>query len=121
MKLGTVVENYVAAAIELAEVTRLESGTFAATVPGCPGIVACGEDVHLCAEELYRRLQQWALVSLTRGNRLPMIGGIDLNADRDRILATYGKNRVAEARRSETIYRNEAELEAAFAEIDRLA
>ena len=73
MRLTTVVEDYVNAAIGNAEVAELESGTVGATVPGCPGIVASGADVHQCAEDLYHRLETWVLVSLARGNDLPVI------------------------------------------------
>jgi hypothetical protein len=117
--LATVVESYVNAAIERAEVATLESGTLVATVPGCPGIVATGADVHQGSEELYHRLEQRVLISLARSQELPVIAGIDLNTEANRTLATYHSRRVASAQRSGDVFWNEAELEAAFEEMDR--
>jgi hypothetical protein len=112
MPLLTVVEHFVAAAMNRAVTERLEDGTVAATVPACPGIVAFGADAHECATDLYARLEEWIKVSLKTGHLLPVIDGIDLNADAGQILATYHDDTAAT--RGSELYADENALEAAF-------
>lgn len=89
MQLLTIVEAYVHAAMERAQVEREADGTLAAYVPGCKGVLAFGADVHECSAELYKALEDWVKVSLANHSRLTPIGGMDLNADARRILKTY--------------------------------
>lgn len=112
MLLLTIVEAYVNAALERAVVENLEDGTVGAYIPDCPGILAFGSDVHECAVEMYRLLEDWVKVNLARGIRLPIIGGIDLNSDQNRTLATYNPTEIEAARRE--FYEDAAQLEAAF-------
>ncbi|MGD9894355.1 MAG: type II toxin-antitoxin system HicB family antitoxin [Dehalococcoidia bacterium] len=112
MPLLTVVEHYVAAAMKRAETEQLEDGTIAATVPGCPGIVAFGADSHECAIELYARLEEWVKVSLMARHPLPVIDGIDLNVEANQILATYDNG--ATSSEDNEFYIDEQALEAAF-------
>jgi len=122
VQLTTAVEDYLTAALRRADVEQVEGGMFVASVSGLPGIIAGGVDVHECARELYRRLEEWVLVSLARGQKLPVLDGIDLNSDANRVLATYDRERVASARQSgRRVLENEQELEAALDELDRSA
>jgi predicted RNase H-like HicB family nuclease len=124
MPLATIVESYVVAALDRAETHQLETGTVLLTVPDLPGIVASGADVHVAYQELYRMLEEWVLLSLARGYRLPVLstasGAVDLNTEASRTLATYHESRIASAQGpAGTIYENKDELEAAFDELDR--
>lgn len=116
MQLLTIVEAYINAALERAVVEEVEDGMVGAYVPGCPGIVAYGVDVHECTVDLYRLLEEWIQVSLVQGQPLPVIGGIDLNSEASRILTTYHPDKLAP--RGE-FFENEDELEAAFDRWDK--
>jgi predicted RNase H-like HicB family nuclease len=120
VQLTTVVEDDLTAALRRAEVEQTEDGTFVAWVSGLPGIIAGGADVHECARELYRRLEEWVMASLARGQKLPVLDGIDLNSDASRTLGTYHQGRLESARAAgRKVSEDEEQLEAAFEELDR--
>ncbi len=112
MLLRTIVEDYVTAALSQAVVEKLEDGTLAAYVPECKGVLAFGADHHECAAELYRRLEDWIKVWLTRGYKLPIIDGLDLNQDPQSILGTYHPDHLAAV--VSEFYEDEDQLKAAF-------
>ena len=49
--------------------------------PGLIGVVAFGSSLRECADELRSTLEEWILVGLKLGHRLPVMGEIDLNVD----------------------------------------
>ena len=57
----------------------LGDGTFGGTIPPCWGVMAFGNTIPECLEELQSTLEDWILMGLHRGDRLPVIDGIDLN------------------------------------------
>lgn len=85
----TIVEAYVNALMNRAEVEHLEDGTVGAYVPEVKGVLAYGADVHECAAKLYKELEDWVKVSLSRGYQLPVVDDINLNTEASRILSTY--------------------------------
>ncbi len=118
MPLLTVVEQYVMAAMLRAQPDILDDGTVVATIRECPGIVASGADRHECTVELFARLEEWIRVSLTNGQRVPVIDGIDLNAVASQIVTGYHQNSVIAEPRE--FYEDEHALEAAFTRMDAL-
>jgi len=60
---------------------KLEDGTFAGRIPLCPGVVAFGNTLRECEEELRSTLEEWILVGLKLGHPLPVLAGIDLNRE----------------------------------------
>lgn len=113
MILLTIVEDYVLAALKHAVPEELEDGTIAATVPDAPGVIAFGADRHDCARDLFGRIEDWVRVSLTYGYQLPVLDGIDLNAESSSILATYGQSR--NHTEQSAFFENEEDLFSAFA------
>src|SRR5438270_12723613 len=109
MPLLTAVEHYVIAALESAEVQELEDGTICATVPDMPGIIAYGSDHHECTKRLYAFVESWIKRSLARAYELPVLGGIDLNAQPERILASYYDTGGDHSERHQ-VYQDEQEL-----------
>jgi len=73
---------YIEAALELASFDKLEDGTFAGEIPRLPGVVAFADSLRQCERELRSVLEDWILVGLRLGHRLPKLGGIDLNRGR---------------------------------------
>ena len=93
MRVISIVDDYLFAAMVRAKGTRVENGTLVLTVPEFSGIVACGENARQAFVDLYRLLEDWVRVSLEKGYRLPVMetenGAIDLNTSDGRVLAAY--------------------------------
>lgn len=58
---------------------KLEDGTFAGRIPPCKGVVALGNTLKECQDELCSTLEDWTLTGIKLNHPLPLIGGIDLN------------------------------------------
>jgi predicted RNase H-like HicB family nuclease len=71
---------YIQAAMALAEYDKLEDGSFAGEIPKLAGVAAFGKSLKECENELRSTLEDWILVGLRLGHKLPRISGIDLNA-----------------------------------------
>ena len=70
---------YLEAALGLARYDKLEDGTFAGEIPKLKGVVAFGSTLRGCEHELRSTLEDWLLVGLRLGHKIPVLGGIDLN------------------------------------------
>lgn len=117
IQLPTIVEHYVFAAIRHAVVEADdEDGILCAYVPQAKGVIVYGADVHECAAELYARLEDWVESFLRQGHELPVIDGIDLNADASRLLTTYRSARNGK-RAPNAVFETEEEFEA---ELERI-
>ena len=58
---------------------KLEDGTYSGKIPQCHGVIAFGETLYQCQEELRSVLEGWLIVKIRHGDKLPVIGGINLN------------------------------------------
>jgi len=76
-----VLTEYVNQAIAQAVYDQLEDSTFAGHIPSCKGVVAFGETLRVCEDELRSVLEDWILVGLKLGHPLPVIAEIDLNRE----------------------------------------
>ena len=76
-----ILTEYVDQAMAKAEYDKLEDGTFSGRIPTCPGVVAFGDTLRQCQDELRSTLEDWILVGLKLGHSLPIIAGIDLNKE----------------------------------------
>ncbi len=76
-----ILSEYVTQALSEAVYDKLEDGTFGGRIPSCAGVVAFGSSLRDCAEELRSTLEDWLLVGLKLGHRLPVLAGIDLNKE----------------------------------------
>ncbi len=70
---------YIEVALALAHYDKLDDGTFAGEIPRLKGVVAFGKSLRACESELRSTLEDWILVGLKLGHKLPVVGGIDLN------------------------------------------
>ncbi|HAV62121.1 MAG TPA: hypothetical protein DCY13_07125 [Verrucomicrobiales bacterium] len=82
---------YIEAAMELATYDKLEDGSFAGEIPKLKGVAAFGETLRSCEAELRSTLEDWLLVGLRMGHRLPKLAGIDLNKAGDGRVAPHQK------------------------------
>lgn len=71
--------EYINKAMTKAVYEKLEDGTYSGRIPQCPGIIAFGETLYQCQEELRSTLEGWLIVKIRHGDSLPVIGGINLN------------------------------------------
>ena len=74
---------YIEAALETARYDKLEDGSFAGEIPKLKGVIAFGKSLRKCEDELRSTLEDWILVGLRLGHRLPVVAGIDLNRVRN--------------------------------------
>jgi predicted RNase H-like HicB family nuclease len=70
---------YIEAAMELAQYDKLEDGTFSAEIPKLPGVIAFAKTLKECEQELRSTVEDWILVGLRLGHKLPQLAGINLN------------------------------------------
>ena len=71
--------EYINKAMSKALYDKLEDGSFSGKIPECPGVVAFGETLYQCQQELTSSLEGWLMVKIRHGDKLPVIGRIKLN------------------------------------------
>jgi predicted RNase H-like HicB family nuclease len=74
-----ILSGYVDKAMAHALYDKLEDGTYAGRIPPCKGVVAFDTSLRKCEEELRSTLEDWILVGLKLGHRLPVVDGVNLN------------------------------------------
>ena len=79
MEYKFVLTAYIEQAMTQAVYEELEDGTFGATIPPCWGVIAFGNTLPECKEELQSVLEEWIVVGLKLGHKLPTVSGINLN------------------------------------------
>ena len=71
--------KYLENAMRLAHYEMMENGRFFASIPKCKGAWAEGRTLEECREELRAVFEDWVLLGLQLGHRLPVIDGLNLN------------------------------------------
>jgi predicted RNase H-like HicB family nuclease len=71
--------DYINKAMSDAVFDKLEDGNFSGKIPQCPGVVAFGETLYQCQKELKSSLEGWLIVKIRHGDKLPILGRINLN------------------------------------------
>ena len=79
--LKSILTEYIDRALSEAEYDKLEDGTFSGRIPGFKGVIAFGETLRKCEEELQSTLEDWIFVGLKLGHKFPIIDGFDLNKE----------------------------------------
>jgi predicted RNase H-like HicB family nuclease len=77
--IGSMLIEYITKAMSKAVYEKFEDGTYSGKIPQTPGVIAFGETLYQCQEELKSVLEGWLIVKIRHGDRLPVIGGINLN------------------------------------------
>ncbi len=80
MAVRSAIEEYVGRAMSRAVYTQHADGTFACRVPGLKGVIAFAATRAECERELRSVLADWVQLGLDQGHPIPVIDGIDLNA-----------------------------------------
>ena len=71
--------EYINKSMAKAVYDKLEDDTFSGKIPQCPGVVAFGETLYQCQQELKSSLEGWVIVKIRHGDKLPVMGKINLN------------------------------------------
>lgn len=74
-----ILTDYISNAMANAEYDKLEDGSFVGRIPKCKGVIAFAETLRECEDELRSTLEDWILVGLKLGHRLPVMDEISLN------------------------------------------
>jgi len=78
------IREYVERALRRAKYDRLEDGTYAAEVRGLRGVLAVGETLEECRDRIPEVVEEWVLVRVSRGMRVPPLDGIEVGVRKRR-------------------------------------
>jgi predicted RNase H-like HicB family nuclease len=67
---------YIEAALELAQYDKLEDGSYAGEIPKLKGVAAFGRSLRECEAELRSTLEDWLLVGLRLGHKVPVLADL---------------------------------------------
>jgi len=70
--------SYIHAAMRLAKYEILEDGQYYGEIDGFKGLWAQAEHLETCREELQSALEDWLVLGLRMGHKLPVVAGIQL-------------------------------------------
>lgn len=70
---------YIARALEHAQYEFTEEGRYFGSIPVIPGVWSEAPSLERCREELREVLEEWIVLSLKRGDPMPVIDTCDLN------------------------------------------
>jgi predicted RNase H-like HicB family nuclease len=76
-----ILTDYLQLALDQAVFESLEDGSFSGRIPSCVGVIAFEKTRGECEQELRSVLEEWLVLGLKLGHRLPVLGDIDLNRD----------------------------------------
>jgi predicted RNase H-like HicB family nuclease len=81
MKIRTkfILTEYINHLLAHALYDKLEDGSYSGIIPECKGVIAFGGSLKECEDELRSTLEDWILVGLKLGHKLPVIRNINLN------------------------------------------
>ncbi|MBI5387832.1 MAG: type II toxin-antitoxin system HicB family antitoxin [Verrucomicrobia bacterium] len=79
--------KYIENAMRLAHYELMENGRFYGSIPKCKGAWAEGRTLEECREELRAVLEDWVLLGLQLGHRLPVVEGLNLNRSNRKAVA----------------------------------
>ena len=70
--------TYIHSAMRLAEYEILEDRQYYGDIPGFDGVWAQAQNLETCREELQSALEDWLILGLRMGHKLPVVDGIQL-------------------------------------------
>jgi predicted RNase H-like HicB family nuclease len=73
-----VIREYVERGLKRARYDKLEDGSFVAEVPGLDGVLSEARTLEECREKLAEIIEEWVLVRVARGLKVPALDGIEI-------------------------------------------
>jgi predicted RNase H-like HicB family nuclease len=77
----TMITKYLSEAMRRARYKIIEDGSYFGWIEELPGVWATGGNLEECREELESVVEDWLLLGLRLGHKIPSLGDIDLNAE----------------------------------------
>jgi len=71
--------EYIQAALRRAEYKVIGDGTYMATVEGLRGVIAIGDTVEECRQDLIEVVDGWVALRLKMGDSVPPIDGVTID------------------------------------------
>lgn len=71
--------NYINKAMSKAVYDKSGDAGYFGKIPQCPGVIAFGQSLYQCQQELESSLEGWPIVKIRHGDKLPVLDRIDLN------------------------------------------
>ena len=68
------ITTYLDKALRRARYRQVDGGVFCATVQGLQGVIATGRTLEACRDQLAEVVEEWVLVRVARGLRVPPLG-----------------------------------------------
>jgi predicted RNase H-like HicB family nuclease len=76
------ISRYIAEALRRAQYRIVDDGLFCATVAGLPGVIATGKRLEACRDQLAEVIEEWLLVRVSQGMRIPRLGAATVQVKR---------------------------------------
>ena len=76
------IRKYLDAALSRAKYTMLEDGSYTAEVRGLRGVIATGRTIEKCRAALEQVIEEWVLVRVSKGLRVPALGNAEIRVRR---------------------------------------
>jgi hypothetical protein len=70
------ISRYITQALRRARYRQVDGGLFCATIPGLSGVIATRTNLEACRDQLAEVVEEWVLVRVARGLRVPRLGGV---------------------------------------------
>jgi len=70
--------TYIQNAMRLANYEILDDGQYYGEIPSFQGVWAQAENLETCRDELQSALEDWLILGLRMGHKLPVVAGIQL-------------------------------------------
>jgi predicted RNase H-like HicB family nuclease len=70
--------EYTQAVLKHAEYVVLEDGTYMATVDSLQGVIAIGDTIEECRQDLIEVIEGWVALRLRMGDTIPPVDGITI-------------------------------------------
>jgi predicted RNase H-like HicB family nuclease len=77
--------EYIQAALIRAKYETLEDDTYMATVEGLRGVIAIGDTIEECRQDLIGVIEGWIALRLKMGDTIPAIDGIAIDVSTEPI------------------------------------
>ncbi len=71
--------EYISACLRRAKYEILEDGIYMATVGGLQGVIAVGDTIEECRQDLIEVIEGWIALRLRMGDSIPPIDGVTID------------------------------------------
>lgn len=72
------IRQYVEEALKRARYDKLQDGIFCAEVPRLRGVLATGETLEECRNQLAEVVEEWVLIRVAKGLAVPPLGKVEV-------------------------------------------